>query len=694
MILRYRIERDPQKLLERLPSIVALADTEKEALGFLTPPAYRDAILRRRLALMVIQGTPEVVGFVLHGGTFPHARIVQLVVALAHRRHAVASALINDLISRLETRGYLSVSAAVASDLPASQAFYESKSFVARHSRPGGAARGREIVLRVRDLDTPSLFSGDHTVGESDLALRLRVPAALGSLYALDLNVLFDLVRARPREADAARLFGAAFAHQFRLAVASEFVAELERSTHQAANDVILKFAKQLPQLPPAEDATLQKLTGVVHDLVFVETNSPQAHSKQAMSDATHLAHASLAHATGYVTSDGALLSAQVPLLRKIGIDVLSLSEFVDLLPEEIEGKYGRTLKDSSCAVRVATPSDVLDYLKQQDTPAGVIQAFRSCVQSNRVLATSGVREGDEIVAVAASMGPPNILEPLRLLLHVRPDHVLGDLLADHLIDAECTALSAKSPVAIALVDVPGQVGVRRAAALRGFGRYPGFEGLRKVALGRPLTSDNWGQLSTQARRKIGLTIPDLSTSSPTELVALEGALSPTVVLWPGRGGIVVPIAKAFADDLLGTGAQFPLFGSPAAAFLARRTYINSPRALSVMRPNIPILFYESKRTGGRAAVVAAARVVDVVLWQKNKIPKELMRRSVVEVAETLSASAEVIVTSFDGVLRFPNPVSLRTLREIGVTSSSNLQSATELSSPQLARILHEGWLE
>jgi hypothetical protein len=46
-------------------------------------------------------------------------------------------------------------------------------------------------------------------------------------------------------------------------------------------------------------------------------------------------------------------------------------------------------------------------------------------------------------------------------------------------------------------------------------------------------------------------------------LAALEDAIGPTILVWPGREGVVVPIARRYADDLLGTGDQLPLFGSP-----------------------------------------------------------------------------------------------------------------------------------
>jgi hypothetical protein len=66
----YRTETDPTALLQHLNAIRALADGEKEALGFLPEAAYRDAIKQRRLVVMMARenGTLQVAGFILFSG--------------------------------------------------------------------------------------------------------------------------------------------------------------------------------------------------------------------------------------------------------------------------------------------------------------------------------------------------------------------------------------------------------------------------------------------------------------------------------------------------------------------------------------------------------------------------------------------------------------------------------------------------
>ena len=717
MSLVYRAERNPVTLLQRLPAIRALADDEKEALGFLPEAAYREAIEKRRLVAMCtpVNGDPEVVGFVLFSGVFPNARIQQIVVDPAHRRARIASTLINDLASRFESQGYLTLTAAVASDLPAARSFYQRNGFTPRLSRQGGQARNRTIILCARDLETESFFSvleppKSASTTAVDLGLRQR-SAGQAPLYAIDLNVLFDVVKNgnRPRSPMAGQLIGAALAHQIRLAVAPEFVAELERETRGEDLDPILKLARQLPRLPVTDRVETDRLTALVHNIVFVATNSSKAGSVQALSDARHLAQAALARASGYVTSDGQLLDVREQLLQQIGIDVASLDEFAALLPIDLPTPDRTHLKGTDCATQSVSAEVVRKYLEGQNVSAPLIAEFSTTTSGASSWKALAVMESGDVVAVGVSIMPTNIDAAARVLVHVRTDHVAWETFADHLLDTQCQEACRSGPITIELPHLPGQSAVRRAAILRGFLPEPKADTLIKVALGRPVTTESWTAIARQTRRRTGLRLPEtypdanavlsgLVVHGPdgrpvtVRLSVLEDALGPTILVWPGRTGVVVPIAKNYADDLLGTGAQFPLFGSPEAAFVAQRTYFNSPRTASLMRPGVPILFYESKRSGGRGAIVAAARIVDATVMEKRQVPDDLLRRAVVEDLEPMSASSDVLATTFDSLLRFLSPVSLEKLRGLGAEGSANLQTTTALPNSALTSILELGW--
>lgn len=710
----YRTETDPTALLQHLNAIRALADGEKEALGFLPEAAYRDAIMQRRLVVMVARenGTSHVAGFILFSGVFPNARIQAVVVRPDHRRGGVASALVSSLVSYLESRGYIAVTAAVASDLEAAQEFYESRGFVARRVRNGGQARQRTIVLRSRELDTPNFFAlmaPPAVSGQGATKLGLRPRSAFEApLYVIDLNVLFDLTKQRARSPIANRLFGAGLAHQVRLAVAPEFIVELERTSAGPTSDITLKLARQLPKLPVFPKDEVEFLAAAIHQAVFIDANHPQAGSRQALSDARHLAEAALIRASGYITSDSALLDARDALLALIGVDVAGLEEFVELLPSDEPSRERSQLKGTKCETRLATTAEAQAYLTSQRVSSALIDEYFPLAALQRV-SVQAVFEDGEIVGASIYRAPSSVDAPGRMIVHVRPDHVACETFAEHLLDEAIRESCHSGPVTIELRAIPGQSTVARAAKLRGFLPAASSDILIKVALGRPLTPDSWAAIARQTRRRTGLALPDtppdagtvqsgLSVRGPdgsiitVQLAALEAALVPTLIVWPGRDGVIVPIAKSFADDLLGTADQFALFGRPNAAFVGLRTYFNSPRTASTMRPGVPILFYESERTGGRGAVLAAARIVDATISSKERVSEAALERGVVEDLASLSASTEVLATSFDSLIRFPNPVPLGTLRQLGAVGPSNFQTATALPNAMLAAILDLGW--
>ena len=345
-ILAYRSASGAATLTPYKEAIRELADTEKEAVGFLPAAAYDEAINRSRVVAMLDTSfaLPELVGFVLFSGVFPHARIQQIVVAQSHRRKGVASALVREVISRHEAGGYLRVTAAVADNLPAAQAFYESNGFGAAVERHGGSARRRTIIVRARDLDNDHLLSVIEPSRRPhpeavDLGLRIR-GASLAPLYAIDLNVLFNAVRmGRVRAAVAQRIVGAALAHRFRLVTTAEFVVELDRNPIADGNDPTLALARQLPRLPDVDRAQADALAATIYGIVFGSEQTAEARRIQAKSDARHLAQVALARASGFVTSDGRMLDARARLMDEVGIDVLSLDEFSAMLDDLPRGQ-------------------------------------------------------------------------------------------------------------------------------------------------------------------------------------------------------------------------------------------------------------------------------------------------------------------------------------------------------------------
>lgn len=705
--LELTLEIDTERVRPLLDGVLRIANSEKEALGFIPHGAYDDAARQRRLIVATGRNS-EVTGYILYGGVFPHARVQQIGVKSDRRRTGIASLLMKELLGRLEREGFLTVKAKVASDLPAAQAFYSKHGFETAITVDGGESRQRKIVVRLRHLEAPSLLDAggnaiDWNTTAVPLALR-RSPAGEIPFYVIDLNVLFDLVRERDRSADAHQLFSAALSHQLRIAVAGEFVEELRRTSADASSDPLLRLALQLPRVPKVDEGELSSLATTVHALIFGRSKAGNSGSAQSLSDARHVAHAAIVRAAGFITSDQTVLAAREALLENFGIDVAGLDELVSLLPSEpitASGSYsgaGFVCRQLSCAEAEAS-------LRALGAESALLDEFCRQDGLNRRTERFGVVENDEVIAVGAISHPHAIDSQTRLLVQVPQNHRSSDLFAEHLIELGLKHAAKDHPASIELQRLPGQTVVSRVAKAKGFTQAN--EALSKIALGRPLTISNWSALRTQVRRRSGIELPTAEDCSDIvvlrdatgqshrmPLEQLEDLLAPTIVASDKRDAVVVSIQKRYADELLGTSEQTPFsfMESRPAAFLSRRAYVSSPRNAPHMRAGRPILFYESERSGGRGAIVAVARIVDVLLQPKSAVSEDHLRRLVVDDVDEFSSSSDVIVTTFDNILTFPRPFARRDLANINAIGSSNLQAATPMTPENLNKVLDAAW--
>ena len=68
------------------------------------------------------------------------------------------------------------------------------------------------------------------------------------------------------------------------------------------------------------------------------------------------------------------------------------------------------------------------------------------------------------------------------------------------------------------------------------------------------------------------------------------------------------------------------------------------------------------------------------------------MKKTVLESVDRFSASEEITMTSFSSLLRFPRPVSLNVLQELGAAGTQNLQTATVIATAAAQEIFDQGW--
>jgi GNAT superfamily N-acetyltransferase/predicted nucleic acid-binding protein len=698
------------------------SDTEKAALGFLPERAYKEAAYQGKLLIAVIQDGDDLLyaGHLLYGGMFPQAKVFQIYTVPRFRRRGIGRRLIEAIVQEAERLQFMSVVAKVADDLAANQ-FWECLSFETVRTKTGGRTTGRQINVRVRELNTPRLFREvleQPQASPQDLSLISRW-FDLAPIYALDLNILHDLAKKRNNVEDVGRIIRASFNNLVRLAVTEEFIKELEGTSIPAPTDPLLELARRLPRLKAPPKQRLTQIISELGEVIFPTRISSGTLRPQDQSDLVHLATAIENNASGFVTGDKAILRGRAILQSKYSLDVVGASEFADMVEPA----------DSSDATSVQAMSggQVLEGRPAQEKDGPSIGAFlarMNCphqtahdVVSNdpgrphhRVLVTLA----GKIVAFGSWEIPSAIRPHASAFVCGDQDHPSVTLAVDFVLDSISRELSSSHPTRINLRLLPGDVTTKRIAIAHGFGPPArelsiGTE-LQKIALGRAVTAKNWAIVCQQLKKGMGLELPDsippyhsLEQTIPIKgatgqtlyvpLERLESFFSPAIFCLPGRSGAIVPIRSVFAADLIGGAKQLSLLASPEAVLLRERVYFSHPRTAGVLKKGIPILFYESERNRGSASVTAAARIVRVELISKDGANPELFRHGVLDkiTLKNISLAETAAATTIDNIMILRNPVSLRRLRLLGAVDRANLVTARSLRAEQVVQIIDEG---
>lgn len=698
-----KIIEKADELTGHIEDLVTIADNYKTEIGFWPRSSIEEAISRGRLiaATTKIDENEVPVGFLVFGGVFPNGRIQAVAVAPNHVRRGVAQTLVNSIIAKLEAEGYLAISAKPAKDLRPAQKFYEKNQFEIVRTQAGGKSRNREIIVRERLLGSPSLLSALETPAQS--LLRASSDNA-SNLWVIDINVLFDLVKmGRAQYALATGIFTAALDGRARVAVTSEFSKELHRKTPSGQRDPLLEVANALPKLRISTGDELQSLAGEVHKVLFETEKPSQANTPQARSDCQHIAECVLGNATAFVTSDGVLLRNRRLIREKWGLEVVALEDFHDALSSTV-------LRDNFQPARgeefYLTKISV-DTAKELAAKLGRANFDESYFQEHETRAvgyfTAAIHDDGDTVGLLASVAPETLGQPHRVLLLVNHDQPRAELAADTLLNQAIDNIGRSGLSLIQLADVPGQIIARKVALQAGFIMDQQGRGLSKAALGCPITPSSFQQLVDQLRVSFGDccsgllperfdNLDELLNANAEEFTTVEKALAPTLIVSNSRRVCIQPIGQTYAAQLLGTSDQTNWLEQFEGAFRSQKIYVSSGRSKNLIRTNQLILFYESARTGGRGAVVAAARVDNVVTQKKSETGDKDMRKTVLDSVERFSASQEVTLTGFSSLLRFPRPVTLNELKQIRATGTQNLQTTTVIATEAAQQIFDLAW--
>lgn len=719
--LLIRILKSYEDVEPYINHVQAGADTERDALGFLPPIAYRQAAEQEKI-FVAVDDAGKFLGHLMFGGVFPHGKVMQIYSVPESRKHGVAQALMDELVKYAHDRSYLSLSAKVASDLSGANAFYERMGFQTVSLLPGGKTRNRIIYRRVRDLNTPSLFDL-MAPKEHERLPSFGISGSFSTkapIYAIDLNVLFDVSKQRGRGKEAGMVMNAGFRNEIRIVITQEFINELNRTTDKYPDDPHLQLALQMDILKTPHLKYINDIELTLTSVIFPERFQQGILTTQDKSDIRHLATAIHHKVTGFITSEKAILRAHEFLQSEFGVDVLGVSDFADPMssadnesdPDQVARTNETELASSSLTEALA--KDALSFLKDQRTPPGIIDKALSqgdYVSPQKHIILSGE---SGIVSFSSWNVMQNPRQKANVFLCADESSPTARTAIDHTLDQICKAASSSAPVRICLHILPGHSVTRKIALAHGFRPEPGQEEhgttLHKLAVGSVIDERSWEStrrtLSALANVELPINIPSyngpdqtipVKTSSGREeaipLQELETLLSPALILQPGRPGTIVPIRRVFADELLGTAEQFSLLTSPEAVLLKERVYYGTTRSAAILAPGNPILFYESADGGGRKSIIAVGRATESHILTGDQVNADTKRRGVLD-ANTLKfigESDEKLVTAFDNIMAFKKPISLDRLRDIGCADGANFVTAKRIEPHHLIKIINEG---
>ncbi len=688
-----KILTDPDKISQYLEDIKKLANSQKEELGFIPYSAYDQSMCKGDLFVATIkQKTRLFAGFILLGGRFPTKRIFQLAVSPQYHRRGIGAELVNAAVKDADKRGFFDIVIKVGERLPANQ-FWEKAHFVLEQTIKGGQVHS-QVNIRIREI-RPSLFS---TVPQPRSGLHLvvdRIPSR-ATLYLLDTNILLDVTKERPDSKIAKNLLRLVHEGDIEVAIAQEAIKELERHC-QREDDLVLQMANSLRRLSIDNGKNLMARLSAA---VFPDKSNIHKHDA---SDIKHIATAISNHARGFITRDEAILRKHEILWNKFNLEVLSPADFWS--------------EDESSELDAIALKSVVSERSFSISPELTIDAWEKIA---KISSEHKIDEDKFHYAFIKTNGTITALCALEqrsprggrarnafLFLPDNCDKTSPQIMLDYLVQGfqlNFENLPANFGIAINLAIFGNSGQVSRALKEHGYCKTSDGAYIKTYA-GPIIGEQNWKGKKEVIRRLGPIDLPDtlpkyqqfdqnisLGPGLNTPLHALEDFLSAILVL-PDRGGVILPIREAYADGFFALSSQCSLLPLPEARLSVYKSYFGSRLSASRLAIGKLLFFYQSQARNEPGKVIAVARIIRSNIASKRETLKQSKRRGVLEFSEfeNLTVGNELLETVFTHSVIFPNPVTLKRLREIGCEDRANFVTAFNINHQQVCKLLKEG---
>lgn len=712
---RFKIVSGYARTAPFLEDVQKAADTHRNSLGFFPKSVFDEFARRDHLYLFVeeLKDGPFYAGHLLFERRFPRTHIVQMFVLPQHRRHGLATKLIDHLKTSLIKDGFTSIYARVAEDLADANAFWERQQFYVQRIAKGGAIRRRQILVRCHELESPQLFPTSGINFHNPLGLQITASDVI-PMFLLDLNVLFDLAPRRPRHDDALGLFQVERMSFCRLAISNEVREELRRTAYHGKTDPMAAFVEIFPSFPLSKIDIATDLLKELAALIFPSKVSVHELKPNEFSDLRHVATVIQHNLAGLITNDVAILNAAPLIAEKFRVEIVSPTAFRMEGSTPSESSTFEALQQATLTlldVQYRDEEAVRSLLTKLNLPGSAIAGGWLPNNSKaRIAVCRAVWNGKILLGYLTWSAKDSLGITVARIAVNEADSQASDaarVLLVHLLEH----LAHQGPRQIRLELASRQSIVRDLAIGFGFRGTPNQYCLGKLILGRVLTHNKWNayreELASKGGLKLPTSIPEYKSADQfilaltpdgnqthVKLDVLESLLSPALLCLPGRPAVITPVQKTFSEPLLGHSAQASLLPAGTASLFHDRHYLSDQRTLRLFKRGTLIFFYESTKQGGCGALVALGRVREAYLKSVQALGKTDFQKSVLtsNSLDRIGISKMKTVTVFDNIFQLPRHVPLKTLKHIGCGRPNDLITTRAITNDQLQIILREAF--
>lgn len=675
-----KILHNPNDVLGYEQDVVALADCNKQALGFLPRGMYKNQIEKGAVFVAVEEADKEepFAGYIIVGGRRPEKRIFQLVVKEKHRGKGAGKKLFEEAVNAAKQAEFSSIWVKVGSKLEAND-FWASQGLVTIGKQPGGSTHPI-CLIRAKQI-APSLLGGESAEPGGVAALRRAIDMIrTDSLFVVDTNVYIDAVRNKKEHAHF--IFTLEKRGQIQIVRTPAVTGEL--SAYKGKNGVF-NYAMKFPELQVAPDNTVMDK---LRDIIFP---GKKQLTKNDTADLRSLAAAIAGKATDFVTQDKEVLQKENDIRDYFSLNVWSPGDLWD----------GEMYAEQSGGAQIAAEPEPKDVFRLESPAGGDLEkaGFKDAAAEKFVWHTALMR-GDSMLGVVAAEEINLQTQKISLFLGKNDAQ---EYTAEILLSSFRKRIVSQS-VNVELTLHSSGGAANKAALVHGY-VSTGQNKYQKTHAPQIVTRNNWRDYRGALERLNGMQIPAdipeffshdqpvrIGKEARVPLDKLENYLSSIFIL-PGRDGIAIPIKPWFADGFFQheKQGQLSMLPTPAAELLARKSYLGDKGAASRIQTGMPILFYQSGQDDERGKIIAVARVVRTQIVDTQNMSASEKRRLVLSARNIDEMSSTVLETVFDNGILLPNPVTLDKLREIQCLPPANFVTATKMDAACVYKIVKEG---